>query len=404
MLKGLDKLMKRDIAIIVQKLKGGGAERTAANLSIALSEYYNVHLIVFDGKEIKYPYGGTLHDVKIPPKDNYIAKIVNVFKRSRAVNRIKKKEGIVSSISLMDGANLVNVLSKSGDIVITSVRNQMSQIRFKNKLNRFLLCLQMRFISRRSKYIVALSKGVEEDLIQNFGVPDNKAVTIYNPCDGDLLKKKALIHADSVSVLSDHSVVTIGRLEQQKGQWHLIRAFAEVIKTVHDAKLYILGEGSLGNKLKQLTHELGLDEHIIFLGFIEAPHAYVMMSRVFVFPSLYEGLGNALLEAMACGTPCIATDCYSGPREILAPGTKVIANLRDIEYADYGILTAVGDKEHFNATEPLTKDEKQLAKAMVVLLQNDDIYQTYKEKGLKRIKDFLPEKIAESWKSLIENC
>lgn len=396
--------MKRDIAIIVQKLKGGGAERTAANLSIALSEYYNVHVIVFDGQEIKYPYGGTLHDIKIPPKDNYIAKIVNVFKRSRAVSRIKKKENIVSSISLMDGANLVNVLSKSADIVITSVREPMSQSRCKTKINRLLSYVQMRFISRRSKYVVAISKGVEEDLIQNFGVPNNKIVTIYNPCDGELLKEMALAHADGTSILSKHSIVAVGRLEQPKGQWHLIRAFAEVIKTVHDAKLYILGEGSLESKLKQLVHELSLDEHIIFLGFIEAPHAYVMGSRVFVFSPLHEGLGNALLEAMACGTPCIATDCYSGPREILAPGTKVIGHLKNIEYAEYGILTAVGDKEHFNATEPLTEDERQLVNAMLVLLQNDDVYQMYKEKGLKRIKDFSPVKIAESWKSLIENC
>lgn len=396
--------MKKNIAIIVQKLTGGGAERTAANLSIILSKYYTVHLIVFDGRVISYQYDGILHDIKMPPRNSRLGKIVNVIKRVITIKTIKKENNIFASVSLMDGANLVNALSKSDDKVFTSIRIQMSAVpaRGKNGKLKKAQLRKMKFIANKSAKVVAISNGVDEDLIENFGVPNGKVVTIYNPCDGELLREKAQVHIDDASTLPVNSVITMGRLTPQKGQWHLIRAFAEVIKTVSDAKLYILGQGSLERELKQLAHDLGLDDHVIFLGFVEAPHAYIMKSRVFVFPSLYEGFGNAPLEAMACGTPCISTDCYSGPREILAPGTKVEEHLSDVEYAEYGVLTSVGDKEHFNSTDPLTEDEKQLVKAIVKMLQNDSLYKKYSEKALNRSKDFSPEKIANDWISLIE--
>ncbi|NLI55111.1 MAG: glycosyltransferase [Clostridiales bacterium] len=396
-------MAKKNVAIIIQTLQGGGAERTASNLSECLSKDYNVHLIAFDGKNIKYPYQGKLYDLKLPPTENKIRKLITAIKRIQAVRRIKKENHIAASISLMDGANLINVLSKKRETVITSVRIQMSSSRFKTPLMKRCNINLMQMIGRRSDYVVALSQGVNDDLVLNFGLAPKKVVTIYNPCDGELLKQKALIHMQDASHMPEQSIVTMGRATEQKGQWHLIRAFSLVLQKSPHAHLYILGDGPLKEKLKQLSQDMGINERVHFMGFVEAPHAYIMKSKLFVFPSLYEGLGNALLEAMSCGTPCIAADCYSGPREILAPGTKVKETLDSVEYAQYGILTSVCDKGHFNAEDPLTAGEKQLADAIVEMLTSEETYKRYREAAMQRIKDFTPEKITGDWKSLIEN-
>ena len=393
----------KNVAIIVQKLYGGGAERTAANLSLCLKDRYNVHLIVFNGSDIKYPYGGTLHDLKLPPAKGKVKKFLTLLKRVSAVKKIKSENKIDVSISLMPGANRVNVLSKRGDKIITSIRNQMSLSKASTPAQLRKTGSQIRFSSKRSDCVVTLSDGVRDDLIKTFGINGDIIRTIYNPCDGELLRTAAKGNQDKASVLGSHSITTMGRLLEQKGQWHLIRAMSEVVKSVSDAELYILGEGPLEQDLKKLVSEYGLTDHVNFLGFVEAPHAYVMNSSVFVFPSLYEGLGNVILEAMSCGVPCISADCLSGPREILAPKTAYKQDLPVIEYAEYGVLVSVGDKGHMNSTEPLTKAETQLADAIIEMLTDEALHDRYVEKSLERVRDFSPERISSEWAEVIEN-
>lgn len=387
----------KKIAIIIQNLNGGGAERTAANLSLYFSEKYEIHLIVFDGRVISYPYGGMLHDLKVYPSKNKVQKAINVIRRVIKASLLKKKYGIETTISLMEESNIVNLLSDSGDKKITSIRNFVSKSSYNSLFENFV----MKLVRSKSDCVVALSKGVEEDLIDNCGVPKKIVTTIYNPCDGELLREKAQKHANEANGMAEYSVSTMGRLTDQKGQWHLIRAFKKVVEKIPEAKLYIFGQGVLEEKLKSLASNLNISNNVEFMGFVEAPHAYIAQSKVFAFPSLYEGLGNVLLEAMACGVACVAADCYSGPREVLAPGTKVVENLDDIECANYGILVSVGDKEHFNEIEPLTKDEIQLANAILLLLNDGQKRRYYGKKSLERVKAFSPEKIMSDWELLL---
>lgn len=394
---------KKNIAILVQKLYGGGAERTAANLSMSLQDRYNVHLIVFNGSDIKYPYGGTLHDLKLPASKNKFNRIRTFFKRVPAVKKIKQSENISVTISLMPGANLVNVRTRTGDKIITSIRNQMSLSRNKSAIEKWWAKTQIRYTSKRSDLVVTLSDGVRDDLIKSFGINGDIIRTIYNPCDGDVLREAAEANREAASAVGSNSITTMGRLLDQKGQWHLIRAMSEVVKTVSDAKLYILGEGHLREPLVKLASDMGLSSNIEFMGFVEAPHAYVMNSSVFVLPSLYEGLGNVILESMSCGVPCVCTDCLSGPREILAPGTAYKQTLTDIEYAEYGVLVSVGDKGHFNSDEPLTKAELQMASAIVTMLTDKDLNDRYVSKSSERVKEFAPEVISAKWAEVIES-
>ena len=114
-------------------------------------------------------------------------------------------------------------------------------------------------------------------------------------------------------------VLSVGRLTEQKDFETLIRAFA-LLRSRRACRLVILGEGALRERLERLVTELGLHGAVLLPGFMANPFAWMRTSRVFVMSSAWEGFGNVLVEAMASGTPVVATDCHSGPSEILEGG------------------------------------------------------------------------------------
>jgi glycosyltransferase involved in cell wall biosynthesis len=122
----------------------------------------------------------------------------------------------------------------------------------------------------------------------------------------------------------------VGRLVPQKDFTTLIRAFARLRRVVA-AKLLILGEGPERGRLNTVIRDLQLEADVELAGFAPNPFAYMRRAAAVVLSSRYEGFGNVLVEAMACGTPVVSTDCPSGPSEILEGGR-------------YGPLVAVGDE------------------------------------------------------------
>ena len=149
----------------------------------------------------------------------------------------------------------------------------------------------------------------------------------------------------------------VGRLTQQKDFPTLLRAFARVLKT-RAAHLIILGEGPERQELESLAQQLGIAAQVALPGFVHNPFAYMAQAKGFVLSSRYEGLGNVLVEALACGCPVVSTDCPSGPAEILGQvgqvGCDDDGDYRQIGQAQkqkddgndlsYGILVPVGDE------------------------------------------------------------
>ena len=138
------------------------------------------------------------------------------------------------------------------------------------------------------------------------------------------------------------------------------------------------------------------------LGFQKNPFKFISKSMFFVFPSLWEGFHNALVEAIACGVPVISSDCRSGPREILAPDTDFMYQTIEPEFAKYGVLMPVFDGKFKKADEPLTKEEKLWIEVILELLKNHKIRQQYAKAGKERVKDFYPDKIIPQWKNAIK--
>lgn len=384
-------VMKK-IAIIIQALRGGGAERTAANMSIDLSSAFEVHLIVFDADKISFKYGGTLHRLDLPSRKSNYHKIMTFFKRLYAVRKIKKEIGFDCCISLMEGANLVNILTKQRERIVVSERNLISFF-VKKRIHKALV----KYIHKKADVVVSLSEFVRRDLIRNFNDNPQKVVTIYNSVD---ISKFNL--TDSDEIVNHPYIVTMGRLTYQKAQWHIIKAFSKLTLKYPQLKLAILGEGELRSQLELLVKNLKISDKVLFLGYQKRPHLIIKNAEFFVFSSVVEGLGSVLLEALACGKAIISTDCDAGPREILAPSTDIEKKTSSIEHGDYGVLVPVDLNNEFSPSNiQLTEKEMIMSSAIDELMRDLDLRGDYERKSAIRVEDFSPAKISKDWIDLI---
>jgi len=389
--------MKKRIAFILQDLTGGGAERTVSNLSFKLAEYYDFYIIVFDGKNVSYPHNATVLNVDAAAKDGTINKIFNVFRRVRRVKKLKKEYQFDIVVGFMFSACIVNVLSKTKEKIVSSARNFMSAYG-----TNIYQVKREQFVAKHSDAVVAISEMVRRDLVDSFGIPEEKTLTIYNPCDASRLRGYAEQDPDYEFDEKNFYFINMGRLVRQKGQWDLIKAFSIVHQKHTNARLLILGGfGNNEGKLKELANKMKVADSVVFVGYRDNPFAYLRKSNVFVLTSLHEGLGNVVLEALACGVPVISTDCFAGPREILAPNSDFSKKATDIEREDYGVLVPEISKEE-DYTSSINDNHRLLAEAMCEFIENQDIEMQYQNKSETRVKDFDPDIIARQWVELFD--
>ena len=386
----------KKIAFIIQHLTNGGAERVISNLTLDMQKKYDISLIVYDGNSVTYPYGGKLIDLKLPPVKGFFGKVFNLFKRMKKVKEIRKVEHFDCVVSFMFNANVINVLTRCGEKTIISARNFLSA----EGLTRWDI-FRERFIAKRADIEVALSKMVEYDLINNFGISRDKLTTIYNPCDSlriaELSKEACEYEFDP----NTFYFVNAGRMVEQKGQWHLLKAFAKFHREVPKSRLLILGEGEMRQKLEQLARELNITDYVDFLGFVENPYKYMAHANCFVLSSLFEGLGNVIIEAMACDIPVISYDCLAGPREMLAPECNANKRAKEIEWCSCGVLVPAADDKVSFSTEFDLHDEN-LYLAMLQLYENKELAEKVVLNAKKRIQEFLPSQITQQWEQIFD--
>ena len=258
------------------------------------------------------------------------------------------------------------------------------------------------FTGKKADITVSLSEGVRTDLIDNFRYPPEKVKTIYNSCDISwfMVNNSNIDKIIEKTSFNGHCVVTVGRLTNQKGQWHLIKAISCVKKKIPDVQLFLFGEGELLDSLKALTEELNLSENIVFMGYVKNHHKFMAKCDCFVFPSIYEGLGNVVLEALACGIPVISTDCPYGPKEILDPNNVFeITNKHD---GEYGVLVPAFQDEGMDFSLKIEKNEEILANAIIEILTDKGKKEWYRAQAIRRSIFFKPENIQHQWIDLIE--
>lgn len=392
--------MKENILIIIDKISNGGAQRAAVNLANGLSKSYNVILATFEIKEDNYECSSKIINLNCGKTNNKISKVYNMLKRIHKIRKIKRENNITHSISFLTVPNFINICTKLNDKTIVSIRNEMS------KIEKSFIEKQMNKIScKKADIVVPVSKYVLYDQQINYKTNPKKMKVIYNFYDQEYINKRKeeeIKEELAKKIIGSKIVLTIGRLEEQKGQWHLIRAFSKVVKEIPNAKLIILGEGSLKKYFYELIKELNLEENVYIIDFDSNPYKYMNVSELFVLSSLYEGMPNVVLEAMTCGLPIISTDCNGGPREILAPNTNLKKKTNSIGNEEYGILVPPLDNVYYIAKEHLSREEELLAEAIIKLLKDNKLKQYYRNKSLERIEDFNKDKILKLWIDLLE--
>jgi glycosyltransferase involved in cell wall biosynthesis len=322
---------KEHLAIFLPGLYDGGAERTLLNLAEGIAARgFPVDLVL---SRAEGPYMAEIPDsVRVVD-----LKAPRVLMCLPALVRYLRSERPVALLSTLY-ANIIAVLARRmagvpQRVVLNEQNNLSSVSKGENDLRWKLYPELARWFYPWADGITAVSQGVADDLSQAAKLPSSHIQVIYNPIVTPELQKKSQAFFEHPWFRTGEPpvILGVGRLTAQKAFDVLIEAFAQIRKS-QPARLLILGEGEERPMLEALIRRLGLEQDVALPGFVSNPYPYMAHATLFVLSSRWEGLPTVLVEAMSLRTPVIATDCPSGPREILRNGK-------------YGQLIAVGDPD-----------------------------------------------------------
>lgn len=402
--------MKKRIALVINTLSGGGAERTVSNLSRVLSERYGVDIVVNDKAHLDYPYQGRIISLEMPSDQERMGAVYQIralVRRIRVLRRLKKSGKYAAVISFSEMTNAANVLSgKRSTRSIASVRVAASRRRDSGIKHRLFLSMMLPFVCRHADLTVSCSEEIADDLVEHYGLSRKKSKVIYNGLDIPRIRKMAseeFSGSEERSLYGRKLIVSVGRMTQQKGQWHLLKAVRKLRENGLPVLLLILGDGELRPALEEGVMTLGLSDNVCMPGFVENPYKYMARADLVVMPSVFEGFSNVILEALACGAPVISTDHETGAREILAPGTDYRKKITDrIDECSYGILVPVCEGGMDGNWETISGEETLLAEAIERILTEDALKERYRRAACVRAEQLSIASVCRQWIDAIE--
>lgn len=323
--------MKKEIVFLMSSLGMGGAERVVVSLAnwIVTNTDSNVTILKFIDEKSSYPLNDKIRIIDMPKSNKN--RFLNIVDR---YNFCKKEFSNIEPdiiISFFNKTQLYAYLSKpKKTVLIGSERCNVLELSFYEKLF-------SKAIAKKCDGFIFQTERVKKYYPKK--VRKNSTV-IYNA-----ISNQKAIDASKKNYLKENIITAMGRLNPQKGFDILIKSFKKVVSEFPDYKLLIYGEGEEREKLQSLINSLSLENNVKLCGNDKDAIYTVAKSKIFVLSSRFEGMPNALIEAMATGTACISTDCDFGPREL-------------IENNHNGILVPIDD-------------EKVLAEKIIYLLKND---------------------------------
>jgi glycosyltransferase involved in cell wall biosynthesis len=314
--------LKTKLLFIIPSLRAGGAERVIVNLLRHLDKSkFDIILIVINMQDAVYteelPNDIQILDLTTGRVRYAFLKILRLFWQLRPDVVFSTLGHLNLMLALLQPflPRHIRLLCRETTILSAALKAY--------SYPQIWLWAYKKFYSRFAA-IICQSKYMRDDLILNFNMPLDKIVVINNPVDIDrVLQLAALpIPADIARFAAQENaqpvinLVAAGRLVEVKGFDLLFKALA--LHANAAIRLTLLGEGPLKADLQNLAKSLGIEQQICFAGYQKNPYAFISRADAYVLSSRIEGFPNVVLEALACGTPVIATPALGGTMEILA--------------------------------------------------------------------------------------
>lgn len=386
--------MRKKIMLIVPMLHQGGFERICALTAKLLKDRQEVYLVIFSAEDMIYDVTGVnLINLELGAVPGKIGKALNLVKRITRLKKLKRELAIDISYSFGVTANISNVLSKCQDTVWAGIRGY-GVLQEKSK---------MQLICEKADRVVSCTKVMEEDINEIF--QPKASATLYNPCNIKEIQTLSKEETDEkfASFLERPGklIASMGREDDLKCFWHLIKSFYMVKKDLPDTRLMIIGEGEYA-EYRKLAAELGIEKDILFTGVQKNPFALLAKADIYALTSESEGFPNALIEAMACGLPCVSVNCKTGPAEILHEDYQKCSRQDMLYEADYGLITPIFKGNKDLDAESFSKEEEIYARELKKLLTDEVLFLHYKEKALERAADFSMESYITNIERLIK--
>ncbi|EGJ32390.1 MULTISPECIES: glycosyltransferase family 4 protein [Moorena] len=367
-----------NITLVISSLSCGGAERVSVLLAEGfVAKGHQVTLITIAGKERDF--------YKLSPKvsrlalniagasHNAMQALRNNLHRCLVLRKAIKSTNPDLVISHLVATNLLTILSLLKTNLPTIITEHSYGREKSDKRKKYTL---RKLVYKYANKLVSVSK----ELDQSFQwLNPNKRVVIYNPIvkipENDLIEDHVL---HNLGIDSHKNWITsMGRLTKQKGFDILISAFSKIAHKYPDWQILIIGEGHLKSELLALINKLNLSAQVVLVGRLSNPFPVLKKSELFVMASRWEGFPMVHCEALACGLPVIATDCPTGPKEIIRHNVD-------------GVLVP-------------NEDSEALATAMENLMSNSEERQRLASRATEVNKRFALEKILQDWEKLFEN-